>query len=75
MYATNKCLGVFHIFPKVKVKSNASLVVMWALAHRLQYRTTCIIQNGHQSAPKWLTGSERRCNHRLLAAPVNFRKK
>ena len=28
-----------------------------ALAHRLQLRTACKIQNGQQGAPKWRTGS------------------
>ena len=36
-------------------------------------RTTCKIQNGHQGAPKWPTGSGKLSTHRFLGAPINFR--
>ena len=36
---------------------NTSLAAKGALAHRLQRRTSCKIQNGRQGAPKWSTGS------------------
>ena len=35
-----------------------------ALAHRLQHRTACKIQNGHQGAAKWPTGSGKGSNPR-----------
>ena len=35
---------------------NTSLAAPGALAHRLQRRTACKTQNGHQEAPKWSTG-------------------
>ena len=41
---------------KFKISRNTSLVAKGALAHRLQRRTTCKIQNGHQEALKWQTG-------------------
>ena len=34
---------------------------------------TTKIQNGRQGAPKWPTGSGKRCTRRFLGAPVNFR--
>ena len=40
-----------------KHKTNTSLAAKGALAHRLQRRTACKIQNGRQGAPKWRTGS------------------
>ena len=40
-----------------KYKSNTSLAAKVAFAHRLQCCTACKIQNGHQGAPKWSTGS------------------
>ena len=52
---------------------NTSLAVPGALAHRLQRRTACKTQNGHQGAPKWPTGSEKGSNPRFLGAAVNFR--
>ena len=51
---------------------NTSLAAPGALAHRLQCRTACKIQNGRQGAPKWPTGSGKGSNPRLLGAPVNF---
>ena len=36
---------------------NTSLAAKGALAHRLQRRMVCKIQNGRQGAPKWLMGS------------------
>jgi len=51
---------------------NTSLAAPGALAHRLQRRTACKIQNGRQGAPKWPTGSGKGSNPRLLGAPVNF---
>ena len=49
-----------------------SLAAPGALAHRLQRRTACKTQNGHQGAPKWPTGSEKGSNPRFLGAVVNF---
>ena len=46
------------------IKMNTSLAAPRALAHRLQRRTACKIQNGRQGAPKWPTGS----NPRFLGA-------
>ena len=51
---------------------NTSLAAPGALAHRLQRRTACKTQNGHQGAPKWPTGSEKGSNPRFLGAVVNF---
>ena len=57
----------------VAIMKNTSLAAPGALAHRLQSRTIFQIQNGHQGAPKWQTGSGRkRCNPRLLGALINF---
>ena len=36
---------------------NTSLAAKGTLANRLQRRTACKIQNGHQGAPKWQRGS------------------
>ena len=55
---------------RVGAKLNASLVVPGALAHRLQRRTTCKIQNGLKGAPKWPTWSG---NVSFFGTPVNFR--
>ena len=35
-------------------EKNTSLAAKGAIAHRLQCRTACKIQNGRQGAPKWL---------------------
>ena len=56
---------------RIKNEMNTSLAAKGALAHRLQRRTACKIQNGHQGAPKWLTGSG---TPRLLGVLSNFRK-
>ena len=56
----------------VSMYVNTSLAAQGALAHRLQCRTICKIQNGHYEAPKWPTGSGKVSNHRFLGAPVNF---
>ena len=61
------------IMQSLKVKVNTSLVALEALAHRLQRRTACKIQNGRQGAPKWPTGSGKGSNSRLLAISSNFR--
>ena len=50
-----------------------SLAPKGALAHRLQRRTACKIQNGHQGAPKWWTGSGKVSTPSFWGAPVNFR--
>ena len=52
---------------------NTSLAAPGALAHQLQRRTTCKIQNGRQGAPKWPTGSGKGSNPRLLAISSHFR--
>ena len=54
--------------------NNTSLAAPGALAHRLQRRTACKIQNGCQGAPKWPTGSGKGSNPRLLAALNNIPK-
>ena len=46
---------------------NTSLAAKGALAHRLQRRTACKIQNGCQGAQKWLTGSGKVSTSRLWA--------
>ena len=56
------------------MKINTSLAAPGALAHRLQRRIACKIQNGHQGPPKWPTGSGNVSIPRFLGAPVNFHK-
>ena len=51
---------------------NTSLAAPGALAHRLQRRSACKIQNGHQWAPKWLTGSGKVSTPRFLGILSNF---
>ena len=53
---------------------NTSLAAKGALAHRLQRRTTCKIQNGRQGAPKWPPGSGKGFDPRLLVVPTKFAK-
>ena len=57
----------------IKVE-NTSLAAKGALAHRLQRRTACKIQNGRQGAPKWRTGSGKVSTPRFLGILRNFRK-
>ena len=52
---------------------NTSLAAKGALAHRLQRRTACKIQNGRQGAPKWRTGSGKVSTPRFLGVLSNFR--
>ena len=52
---------------------NTSLAAKGALAHRLQRRTACKTQNGHQGAPKWTMGSGKGSYPKFLGTPVNFR--
>ena len=56
----------------IKKQENTSLAAPGALAHRLQRRTACKIQNGRQGAPKWQRGSRKVSNPRFLGVPVNF---
>ena len=56
----------------IRSHKNTSLVAPGALAHRLQRRTACKIQNDRQGAPKWPTGSGKGSNPMLMGAPVNF---
>ena len=51
---------------------HTSLAAPGALAHRLQRRAACKIQNGRQWPPKWPTGSGKGSNPRLLAILSNF---
>ena len=50
-----------------------SLAANGALAHHLQCRTACKIQNGRQGAPKWRTGSGKVSTPRFLGILSNFR--
>ena len=52
---------------------NTSLAAPGALAHRLQRRTACKIQNGRQGAPKWQRGSGKVSTPRFLGVLSNFR--
>ena len=52
---------------------NTSLAAKGALAHLLQRRTACKIQNGRQGAPKWPPGSGKVSNPRFLGILSNFR--
>ena len=63
-------LGQFVVLLPDMLK-NTSLAAPGALAHRLQRRTACKIQNGRQGAPKWPTGSGKGSNPKFLGAPVN----
>ena len=58
---------------KMKLTSNTSLAAKAALAHRLQRRNACKIQNGRQGAPKWLTGSGKVSIPKFLGILSNFR--
>ena len=53
---------------------NTSLAAPGALAHRLQRRTICKIQNGCQWASKWPTWSGKVCTLRFLGVLSNFCK-
>ena len=52
---------------------NTSLATLKAIAHRLQHRNACKIQNGRQGAPKWRTGSGKMSTPRFLGILSNFR--
>ena len=55
-----------------RITVNTSLAAKGALAHRLQRRTACKIQNGCQGAPKWRTGSGKVSTSRCLGILSNF---
>ena len=50
-------LKILARFQDFKILRNTSLASKGALAHRLQRRTACKFQSGHQGAPKWPMGS------------------
>ena len=52
---------------------NTSLAAKGVLAHCLQRRTACKIQNGRQGAPKWRTGFGKMSTPRFLGVLSNFR--
>ena len=52
---------------------NTSLAAKGALAHHLQRRSACKIQNGRQGAPKWQRGSGKVSTPRFLGILSNFR--
>ena len=54
-----ECIKKQDIDDIIDKEMNTSLSVKGALAHRLQHRTACKIQNGRQMAPKWQGGVER----------------
>ena len=56
------------------IKVNTSLTAKGALAHYLQRRTACKIQNVRQGALKWPTGSEKVSTPRFFGAPSNVYK-
>ena len=60
---------------RVKKKKGIQAEPKGALAHRLQRRTACRIQNGRQGDPKWPTGSGKVSTTRILGVPVNFSEK
>ena len=62
-----------NIFFNKNININTRLVAKGALAHRLQRRTACKVQNGRQGAPKWLTGSGKVSTPRFLGVLSNFR--
>ena len=83
-----RCLGSFistdQRFSWNKTKSS-NISLAGTLAHRLQHCTACNtfppasirtskIQNGHQGAPEWPTGSGKGCTPRFSGTPVNFCK-
>ena len=51
---------------------NTSQAAQGALAHRMQRRTACKIQNGRQGAPKWPTGSGKVSTPRFLGILSKF---
>ena len=55
-------------------KDNTSLAAKGALAQRLQRRTACKTQHGHQGAPKWPTGLERGLTLDFWVLPSTFAK-
>ena len=55
------------------INKNTSLAAKGALAHHLQRRTACKIQNGRQGAPEWRTGSGKVSTPRFLGILSNFR--
>ena len=59
---------------KLKLKQNTSLAAPGALAHRLQRRTACNIQNGHQGAQNDRRGLERVPILGYWALPSTFAK-
>ena len=56
----------------VTTKINASQAAKGALAHRLQCRTACKIQNGRQEATKLPTGSGKVSTPKFLGILSNF---
>ena len=75
----NRLQYLFILYHKTTMKCkehsrNTSLAAKGVLAHRLQCRTACKIQNCHQGAPKWPTGSGNNLNLKLLDPPINFCK-
>ena len=65
--------NIFISTKEFKINLNTSLAAKWVLAHRLQRRTACKIQNGRQGAPKWRTGSGKGCTPGFLGILSNFR--
>ena len=57
----------------ISIGINTSLAAKGALAHCLQRRTACKIQNGRHGAPKWPTGLGRVSTPRFLGVLSNFR--
>ena len=69
----SKCKKELYMRNWWKMLFNTSLGVPGALAHRLQRRTACKIQNGRQWAPKWPTGSGQVSTPRFWGIISNFR--
>ena len=59
----------------IRLSKNISLAAKGALAHCLQRRASCKIQNGHQGAPKWPTESRSGCTLGVLGTVNDFKNK
>ena len=63
-----------NVYLILTIMEDTSLAAKGALAHRLQRRTACKIQNGRQGAPTWERGSGKVSTPRILGVLSNFRQ-
>ena len=69
----DKHIYLVHLNVQMNILVNTSLAAKGALAHRLQRRTACKIQNGRQWALKWQMRSGKVSTLRFLGILSNFR--